>query len=103
MLNKFLRTKEPQQRQISGDSTTPSPHKTKRLRGWLFYAAMQIVAVGHLSACQTLLTQPCEPVKPLMPPALSEPLPSVSYSVSAGQRIKTWAQLLTDTPQTLKP
>jgi hypothetical protein len=32
--------------------------------------------------------------------ALSEPMPAVSYSLSAQQRIQTWRQSLTGTPAT---
>ena len=56
-----------------------------------------------LTGCGHQPTLPCETQPSPKMPALSEPLPSVSYSISVGERIKNWGLSLTGTPQTSKP
>ena len=67
----------------------------------LLRAAMPMLLVLSLTGCATPST-PAVAVCPANPPApaLSEPMPPVSYSLSAEQRIKTWRQSLTATPAT---
>jgi hypothetical protein len=96
-------TSDYQQRHPSAVRMTSSRRKALLLAVRSLFGATLLVLVLTLSACHTLPQQPCErPVLP-MPPALSEPLPSVSYSISAGLRIKSWANALTGTQTTLKP
>ena len=100
MLSKFWQTNEPPQPRISGDSTTSFPPKTRRLSGWLPYAVMQMLVIGHLSACQAPLTQPCEPPKIPKPPALSQPIPSETYSEQWRKLAEQSRLKLIDTHQT---
>lgn len=67
---------------------------------WLL-AAMPMLLVLSLTGCATPPAPPVAvcPANP-PPPALSEPIPAVSYSLSAQQRIQSWRQSLTGTPQT---
>ena len=103
MYNRHWLTSDWQQRRLSAVRITSSRRRVQRLAVRLIFGAMLMAAVLHLSACHSLPTQPCEP--PVLPtmPALTEPLPSVSYSISVGQRIRSWAKELTDTPATSRP
>lgn len=67
---------------------------------WL-RAVMPMLLALSLIGCATPSPQPVVvcPANP-PPPALSEPMPAVSYSLSAQQRIQTWRQSLTGTPAT---
>ena len=67
---------------------------------WL-RAVMPMLLALSLIGCATPSPQPAAvcPANP-PPPALSEPMPAVSYSLSAQQRIQTWRQSLTATPTT---
>ena len=64
-------------------------------------AVMLTLLVLSLTGCAAPSVSPLAvcPANP-PPPALSEPMPAVSYSLSAQQRIQTWRQSLTATPQT---
>ena len=64
-------------------------------------AVMLTLLAASLIGCATPSPQPLAvcPANP-PPPALSEPMPAVSYSLSAQQRISIWRQSLTGTPQT---
>ena len=64
-------------------------------------AVMPMLPVLSLTGCATPSPQPVAvcPANP-PPPALSEPMPAVSYSLSAQQRIQTWRQSLAGTPAT---
>lgn len=77
--------------------------KVKRHAALLICAGMLLAVVLLLSGCHHQPIKPCETPQLPTQPALSEPLPSVSYSISVGQRIKNWGLSLTGTPQTLKP
>ncbi len=60
-------------------------------------AVMLTLPALLLAACATPYTPPAT-VCPANPPApaMSEPMPSVSYSLSAEQRIKAWQRSLID-------
>ena len=65
------------------------------------HALMLTALAASLIGCATPSAPPqavCPANPP--PPALSEPMPAVSYSLSAQQRIQTWRQSLTGTPAT---
>lgn len=67
------------------------------------YVLLLTAVVLLLSGCHTQPSKPCERPAPVTVPALREPLPPQDYSISAGQRIKTWASELTVTSPTSKP
>ena len=77
--------------------------KVKRHAGLLICAGTLLALGLLLTGCAPQPIRPCETQPPVSMPALSEPLPSVSYSISVGQRIKNWGLSLTGTPQTSKP
>ena len=76
------------------------PNLLPRPAPWL-RAVMPTLLAASLTACATTSQPPVAvcPANP-PPPALSEPMPAVSYSLSAQQRIQSWRQSLTGTPQT---
>lgn len=77
----------------------PSAHTAVQIYSLL----MHVTLVLMLTACaQQPLTQ-WLPLPPPPMPALSEPLPSVSYSQSVATDISTWAKRLTDMSTTSKP
>ncbi|OUL98533.1 hypothetical protein A8M77_30905 [Variovorax sp. JS1663] len=61
-----------------------------------------LLSVG---ACSTPSVAPQVVQCPAIPerPALSQPIPSQTYSERAQQKFKTWREQLTATPQTSKP
>ena len=67
---------------------------------WL-RAVMPMLLALSLIGCATPSPPPVAvcPANP-PPPALSEPMPPQTYSASAQQRIQSWRQSLTGTPQT---
>ena len=69
----------------------------------LLYAVTLTVPVMLLTACAHNQTPPCKAPEPPMMPALSQPMPKQSYSLSAQQSFKRWQGMLTDTPATPKP
>ena len=74
----------------------------RRIAGWLcvlMLAGLVMSAMG----CASKPPIPCE-VLPVMPlPALTEPLPSVSYSERLSQSLLRWQSVLTDIQMTQKP
>ena len=64
-------------------------------------AVMLTLLVLSLTGCAAPSVSPLAvcPANP-PPPALSEPMPQETYSASAQQRIQSWRQSLTATPQT---
>lgn len=85
------------------DTPLPRLHKWLPWDVTLVYAVMLMGVVLLLSACRTLPSKPCEKPAPVMMPALSEPLPSVNYSLSAQQDIESWAKKLRAMSPTSKP
>lgn len=74
----------------------------RHLALWCF-ASLLMMLVVSLTACASQPTQPCEhPVNP-QPPALTEPLPSVDYSISVRESFKRWQSVLTGMSATSKP
>ena len=69
----------------------------------LLYAATLIPLGLSLTACAHNQTPPCSAPAAVTMPAISQPLPKQSYSLSAQQSFKRWQGMLTDTPQTPKP
>lgn len=67
----------------------------------LLRAAMPMLLVLSLTACATSSPPPVAvcPANP-QPPALSEPMPAQTYSLSAQQLIKGWRKLLTGSTPT---
>ena len=67
-------------------------------------SALTLLTFGALltgcSATQPLL---CKPAEPVLMPALSQPLPLVSYTSQAKQRIEISRKKLTDMSATFKP
>ncbi len=80
-----------------------SLHKTLHANVRLLCAAMLMPAAMLLTGCASNPTLPCKTPEPLMLPALSQPLPKQSYSISAQESIKRWQGLLTPTPATSQP
>ena len=62
-----------------------------------------LLPVALLTACAH--NSPAPNVSPVLPPppSLSTPLPQVSYSLTAGQRLRNWQQRLTDTRMMSEP
>ena len=84
-------------------SLPSSQHKTLPVIVRLLCAALLLLLCLNLAACAHSPAPPFMLPKAPMLPALSEPLPSVPYSTSAAQRIKSWGQQLIGTSPTSKP
>ena len=66
--------------------------------------ALTLAMLGMLlPGCASPPQPPCKPLAPPSMPALSLPLPLVSYSIQAQENIKSWQKTLNDTSATLKP
>lgn len=103
MQDKIWQLSNSLQRQIYAASTTESEARMQRWLGRLCFAGTLLALVGLLSGCHPQLIQPCEMPKLPTPPALSEPMPSVSYSTSAQADIQAWQKRLIASPATGKP
>jgi len=103
MNNRNWLTSNARQRQLFGNLRRSSQHRARLRLGWLLCAGMLMALALLLSACTTPPTPPCEVQKPPTPPALSQPMPSESYSVSAARAIEAWRKLLMGTPAMSKP
>ncbi len=66
-------------------------------------ALLLMLLAMSLTACGTRQARPSEMPEIPPPPALTEPLPSEPYSISARRDMAHWRQKLTDTPPTSKP
>lgn len=103
MSNNNWQTKEHLRAQLFAASIQcPKPKVTQRLV-WTACVVVLGLLVMSLTGCGWPPKRPCEPLALPSMPALQQPLPTVDYSISAGQSIKSWAQKLTGTPATLKP
>ena len=89
-----------QQRRIFGGLITRSPRKEQPLPARWLCAVILIALFLSLSGCASRSPVVCpEPVMPAMP-ALSEPIPPVSYSLNVQRSLQTWREKLTATPVT---
>jgi len=69
----------------------------------LYFAVMLIVLLSLLLGCASRLPPLVVHTPPPSMPALSTPLPSVSYSETAATDIEGWRQRVMDMPTTSKP
>ena len=91
-----------QQRRIFGGLTTPSRPKPERpIAPWLCVLIV-IALLLSLGGCATQSTVPCKPQAPIQLPALSEPLPSVTYSQSWAALEQSLRKKLIESTQTGK-
>lgn len=91
------------QKQIYETQRTSSRRRTQRQLvlascAWMLLGlALLLTGCGHQS--QLLCPEPTTTLQP----ALTQPIPLESYSISVGQRIKSWGLSLTGTPPMSKP
>lgn len=65
---------------------------------------LMLLSLGSLlTGCAQLPTAPSRLPGPVTMPVLSQPLPPVSYSISAQESIRSWQKKLTDMYQTSEP
>jgi len=69
----------------------------------LSYALMLLPLSLLLTSCAQPLPISCREPAPVVMPALTEPLPKQSYSLSVSESFSRWQKKLTDTPATSKP
>ena len=93
----------PRQRMIFTGRRRYSMLRIKLFSGSAGLLAMLMLCAVLLSGCQTLRTAPCAPPEIPKIPALSQPLPSESYSTQASKNIVAWQKRLDGTPATSKP
>lgn len=80
-----------------------SKHRVQRMLARLVSGVTLIALAALLSGCHTAPTVPCSPPEPPTMPALSQPLPSETYSISAEKNIRLWQMMLDGTLVTSKP
>jgi hypothetical protein len=102
MSHKPILPNDKQQTPLLRVSEMSQRRRTLRRCGYVIFVLLLIAVELLLSACQTQPTVQCEVQKPVTMPALSQPLPSESYSISAATAIEAWRKLLIDTPATSK-
>lgn len=100
MHNRHWLTSDAQQRRLFAALTTRSRLRARQRRVMWACVLMLPVCVVLLSACTTPPPEPCETLPLPKPPALSEPLPSQSYSTQWRQLVESLRQKLTGTPTT---
>ena len=103
MSNRFWLTSDLQQRRHFAARKLSSQHRQQRIAVRLFFGATLLALVLLLSACHTLPSKPCEMPPLPTPPALSEPLPSQTYSSRVRSDIEAWEKRVTGTSMTSKP
>ena len=103
MQNRNWLTSDFQQRRLFASLRRHSKRRTYQRLVLLACVVTLMVFVPLLSGCHTLPTPPCEQQPLPMKPALSEPLPSESYSMQAQKNIQTWQKKLDATPTTSRP
>ena len=77
--------------------------KTWRANVKLFCVLTLLPLALSLPGCSPLPRLPSAPPEPLPRPALTEPLPSVSYSLSAQALLRSWQKSLIGTSRTFAP
>lgn len=103
MLNRHWLTSDLQQRRLFDARKSSLQRRAQRLAARLFFGAMLMALVLHLSACHSLPNRPCEMPQLPMQPALSQPLPSVTYSKQVQSNTEAWAKRVTGTSTTSAP
>ena len=73
-----------------------------RLLGlWCCAAALMLLAM-LVAGCASQVPTPCEPPKPIPPPAVHQPWSTTSYSEQLAMKLKDWQSKLTYGSQTQK-
>ena len=72
--------------------------RTLRANVKLFCVLTLLPLALSLPGCSQLPSRPPELPEPIPKPALTQPLPLVSYSISVQQSLRSWEQMLTGTP-----
>ena len=103
MQNNNLNLSAVQQRRLFGALKRSSKRRMQRRLVSVICAALLLLLVLLLTACAHQLPQPCPQQQTTMQPALSEPIPSVSYLGQWRLLAEEWRKKLTFTHQTLKP
>ena len=103
MSNRLYAPHETQPRQLSGGRITSSLRKAKRHCVSAVLGLMLLAVVMLLGGCHTLPSRPCEMPPLPTPPALSEPLPSQTYSSRVRSDTEAWEKRVTGTSTTSKP
>lgn len=100
--NEFL-SNEPPEHPLNAQLSKRWRLKTQRQLVLLVFGSLLMLLVASLTACASQPTNPCEPLPRPPKPALSEPLPSVDYSITVRESIKRWENVLTGMSTTSKP
>ena len=103
MRNNTLPTNDLRQRRLFGALRQSSRRRARRRFVSAIFAMTLLALVLLLSACTTQPQQPCETPQFPTQPALSEPLPLVTYSKRVQNDTETWAKRVTGTSATSKP
>jgi hypothetical protein len=80
-----------------------SRRRTLRRGAWLCFVGMLTLLVLLLTGCGTTSKLQAEPPQPVLMPALSQPLPTVDYSLQALRNIENWQQSVRAMFQTSEP
>lgn len=103
MQNNNWRISDWSQRRARAKTKPSLPLKTQLKFTLLGCAWLLMLLVVLLAGCATQSPQPCATLTPPSPPALSELLPSESYSVQLQRAIESWRKRLTAMPATSTP
>lgn len=104
MQNRNWLTPELTQRRLLGVRMRSSKRRMQRKLVTVICVLLLVLLVTSVSGCGWSLRKPNDDSQVFPPkPALSEPIPSVTYSTSAQSDIQAWRKKLTDTPTTSKP
>lgn len=103
MSNKFWSNREPMLPQRYAGTTLCRQHKLLRLSVRLSFALMLLALVINLMGCATPSPGLCETQPLPKPPALTEPLPLVSYSLQWKKLVQDSQKRLDDMQMTLPP
>lgn len=103
MLNKFWSNREPMLPQRYVGTTLFRKHKLLRLSVRISFALILLALAISLMGCATHSPGPCETQPLPKPPALTEPLPLVSYSLQWKKLVQDSQKRLDDMQMTLPP